>query len=213
MTDADGAATAEALILLESEPSINCPLPMPVHTGRLLLTTQDPFLLPDRSVLEAGLVSEGVLGARLTYRADAFLVGGRFLHLVTFAGCSVQVELSPNGDNPFCHVLINGPFARPRFLSGRNTRPPRCPDCRTPLQDWKQSVAAWKSGGAAKIPCPACGETNPPWAYDWKEKAGFGRLFIQVEEVFPGEAAPTPQLMKLLEHFTHGTWRHFYVQD
>jgi hypothetical protein len=186
---------------------------MPAHIGRLLLTTHDPYLLPDRSVLESGLAANGFIGARLAGRTDAFLAGDRFLQLVTFAGCSVQIELSPSGDSSFCHVLIAGPFDEPRFFSGRSTRPPRCPNCRSPLQEWKHLLAAWESGAMANIPCPCCGETDTPWAYDWKEKAGFGRLLVQVEEVFPGEAVPTPELMVLLERTTHGEWSHFYIQD
>ena len=64
-----------------------------------------------------------------------------------------------------------------------------------------------------EIPCPTCGEASPPWAYDWKEKAGFGRLFLQIEEVFPGEAAPTRGLTDLLERCTGCAWRYFYIQD
>jgi hypothetical protein len=186
---------------------------MPVHTGRLLLSTQDPFLLPDRTVLEAGLTSAGFLGEPLPGLEDAFLSGEQFLQLVTFAGCSVQIELSPAGDKPFCHIRFTGPFERPVLLSGRNTRPPRCPGCRTPLREWKPALAAWREGGTADITCPDCGETHPPWAWDWRQKAGFGRLFIQVEEIFPGEAVPTPGLTTLLQRLTGSEWGCFYVQD
>jgi len=212
-TDASAFSTAWVPILLESAVSINHPRPEPVHIGRLLLATRDPHLLPDPSAVEEALAAHGFLGARLPGRTNAFLAGDRFLRLLTFAGCSVQVELSPTGDGPFCHVLITGPFESPRFLSGRGTRPPRCPACRNPLKKWQQTLAAWESGETANIPCPSCGETNPPWAYDWKEKAGFGRLFVQIEEVFPGEAVPTPELMKLVERVTHSEWRHFYIQN
>lgn len=186
---------------------------MSAHTGRLLLRTQDPFLLPERALLTAILSEAGLLGAPLAGDNDAFAVGERFLQLVTFAGCSVRIELSPVGDIPFCHIRFAGPFQRPVFLSGRNTRPPRCPDCRAPLRSWKTSLPDREYPGPASIACPACGEVNPPWDYDWKEQAGFGRLFIRIEEVFPGEATPTPTLMALLAEATGYEWRHFYLQD
>jgi len=186
---------------------------MPAHTGRLLLTMQAPFALPDRTVLEAVLATKGFLGARLASRADAFLVGDRFLQLVTFAGCSVRVELSPTDGSPFCHIRIAGPFGSPIFVHGRNTRPPRCPICRSPLQDWKLPLALWEPVAAADIQCSACGGKKPPWDFDWKEKAGFGRLLVQVEDVFPGEATPTPELMNLLTRSAQGEWCHFYIQD
>jgi len=186
---------------------------MSAHTGRFLLRTQDPFLLPDRALLTAVLSEAGLLGGPLEGGNDAFAVGERFLQLVTFAGCSVRIELLPRGDAPFCHIRFTGPFPRPVFLSGRNTRPPRCRHCRSPLRNWKETVPGREHPGPAQIACPACGEASPPWDYDWKGQAGFGRLFIQVEEVFPGEATPTPTLMALLEGTTGCEWRHFYLQD
>ena len=186
---------------------------MPAHTGRLLLSTQNPFLLPSQTLLTTVLTRAGLLGAPLSGRNSAFAVGERFLQLVTFAGCSVRVELSPEGTATFCHIQLTGPFERPVFLSGRNTRPPRCHNCRDPLQGWKEAVSDWHQTGRAQVTCLSCGEASSPWSYDWKERGGFGRLFIQVEEVFPGEAAPTPGLMKLLEESTGCRWRHFYIQD
>lgn len=186
---------------------------MPPHTGRLLLCTQDPHLLPEPSRLTVALTSAGFLGAPLAGHADAYAVGERFLRLVTFAGCAVRIELSPDGGGPFCHIRFAGPFNQPRFLSGRNTRPPRCRSCRSPLKGWQEFLARSRSEMAIGITCPTCGKQRPPWGYDWKEKAGFGRLFIQIEEVFPGEAAPTPELTKLLEHTTESKWLQFCVQD
>jgi len=73
-------------------------------------------------------------------------------------------------------------------------------------------LSSGNSPGSASIPCPGCGEARLPWTYDWKEKAGFARICIQVEEVYPGEAVPTPGLMSLLDDVTGCRWRHFYIQ-
>jgi len=186
---------------------------MPAHTGRLVLTTHDPFLIPAVPPLVEALTEAGFLGVPLVDRDGAYAVGEGFLQLLTFAGCSVQVELAPTGDAPFCHARLFGPSGRPVFLSGRNTRPPRCRGCRSPLQDWWRRLSNGVEAPPTPIACPACGEACPPWDYDWKEKAGFGRLFVQIEEIFPGEATPTPLLMDLLEGSTGCKWRHFYIQD
>lgn len=188
---------------------------MPAHTGRLLLTPQDPHEVPDVSRLSAALRAAGFLGARLPGRDGAFLVGEQFLNLLSFAGCSVQLELAPNAGNesPFCHVRLTGPFEHPRLMQGRNTRPPRCPSCRAALQDWGESVEMTARAQAGALTCPACGHRDPPWDWDWKGNAGFGRFFIEVEEVFPGEATPAPTLMEILTRATASPWRYFYVQD
>ena len=99
---------------------------MPVHTGRLLLVPQDPFHLPDLRLLADGLAAAGFTGSPLLGRPNGFTVGDNFLQLITFAGCSVHLSLLPTDDSPFCHVLLAGPYPRPHFASGRNTRPPRC---------------------------------------------------------------------------------------
>jgi len=170
-------------------------------------------LLPDPAPLAARLTRAGFLGPPLEGGGDVFVVGERFLQLVTFSGCSVRIELSPTGNVPFCHIRLTGPFPQPVFLSGRNTRPPRCRSCRSPLHGWRQAVSDREQTGPVRIPCPACRETSPPWDYDWKQQAGFGRLFIRVEEVFPGEAVPTPALLALLADTGGIPWRYFYIQD
>lgn len=186
---------------------------MPVHTGRLLLTPRDPFFAPDPDALCARLAAAGLLGDPVPGALGTFLVGRRFLELVLFTGCSVRIELTPpvEGDGAFCHVRILGPYTTPSLMSGRNTRPPRCRACRASLRDWSRKRA---SSASADIRCPACGEVAPFWTWDWKEQAGWGRLFVQIEEVFPGEAMPAPDLMNLLRELTAGEpWRQFYVQD
>ena len=185
---------------------------MPVHTGRLLLSQRDPLQCPDPVALRSGLAAAGFLGAPLPWIAGGYAVGHRFLTLVVFAGCSVQLALEPSaqGDTGFCHIRLVGPYAAPRFLSGRNTRPPRCSSCRKPLRDW---LALFAGGGGREIGCPACGVSAAPWGWDWRHQAGWGRFFVQVEEVFPGEATPAPVLMELLAGISGHPWRHFFVQD
>lgn len=187
-----------------------------MHTGRLLLAPQDPFLAPPPVRLVEGLAAAGLLGAPLPGRAGAYLAGERFLELIVFAGCSVQVELSPpaDGSDAFSHVRIEGPYRTPVLACGRNTRPPRCPACRTPLRQWRERAGEWGPAGAtASLHCPSCGADHPPWAWDWKGHAGFGRLLVRIEEVFPGEATPAPGLKAILAELAGAPWRHFFVQE
>lgn len=186
---------------------------MSSHIGRMVLSPLDPFRLPDRIPLIAALTDAGFLGSPLTGVDNAFAAGDRFLQLVIFAGCSVRIELAPGADGPFCHIRFVGPFRQPVFRSGRNTRPPRCPGCRSPLKSWKDRLPNEGDADTDEVPCPACGRASPPWDYDWKEKAGFGRLFLQIEEVFPGEATPSSGLMELLERTSGCAWQWFYIQD
>ncbi len=248
----------------------------PRHTGRLLLTPADPWLAVDPEILRASLEDLGFISQPLP--ADAvpggtlirppapsrgFLIGERFFSLLTFAGCAVNLRLTPGTKGePYTHVHLVGPLASPLLLRGGNTRPPRCPSCRAlnPLlsafanqsPDPKPALVADGAQDADRerdlererqlgmnpqyfslsgtdgapdsdrdldedpgreIPCPACGARHPLWVWDWKGKAGFGRSFVWVEEVFPGEAEPTPTFQAALTSLTAGPWRHFGIQD
>jgi hypothetical protein len=190
---------------------------MRVHTGRLLLTPANPLLAVDASHLRNALNAIGFIGDRLLDRDrclssnPCFLAGERFLSLLTFAGCSVNLTLEPTPEgDPFTHIRLLGPLPRPILRHGRNSRPPRCPGCRALYHDWAQHLTGLET---ADIPCPGCGSGHPAWEWDWRDKAGFGRSFVWVEEVFPGEAEPTPALLDTLRILTASPWRCLYIQD
>lgn len=185
------------------------------HTGRLVLTTRDPEAAPDPDLLRVVLSQAGFIGPRRTDGTDGFEVGPNLLALLSFTGCAVVLPPSsvPGSHETRCQVRILGPAAAPRLVWGRNTRGPRCPVCRTRLQDWRERLPDWPGRRPDGLTCPRCGGSHPPGAWDWKQQAGFGRLFVFVEEVFPGEAVPTQGLLDLLIRVCACGWRHCYVQD
>lgn len=196
------------------------PTPVAMHTGRMGFTPSDPLQAPDHATTVAALRGAGLLGAPLD-GVDGFAIGPGFNALVGFTGCAVQFDLA--ADTP---TATNGPWLSvpepleaPRLMFGRNTRPPRCPTCRTALRTWREQLASTPidSPGALDAPpalqCAACGRRSPAGRWDWGRHAAIGRAFVWVEEVFPGEAAPLPGLLKMLESLGVGAWRHFYVQD
>ena len=191
-----------------------------LHTGRLILTPSDPHLAPDVDLLIEGLSQFGLLGASvfldapLTGEGDrTFVIGAGFLSLLIFAGCAVQIRDDRRDDGRFSHIRIPPVSPHPRLLTGRNTRSPRCAGCREPLSNWRALAERWAAHPHAGVRCPVCGETRPPWLWDWKQHGGFGRAFVQIEEVFPGEAVPTPTLFERLIRISGIGWRHFYIQD
>lgn len=184
---------------------------MRIHTGRLLLTPANPLLAIDTAAVQTELKAVGFIGEALPGLDSTFVVGKNFLSLLTFAGCSVNLALEPRPDGgPFTHVRLLGPLPRPTLLQGRNTRPPRCPSCRALHHGWTEILQPHHS---QDLTCPACGSTRPCWDWDWRDKAGYGRSFIAVEEVFPGEAEPTPSLLVALNALTGSPWRRLYLQD
>ncbi|QGU33249.1 hypothetical protein [Thermochromatium tepidum] len=190
-----------------------------LHTGRLILTPADPHRVPDINLLIEGLCGFGLLGEPLSARETAiepgeraFAVGPGFLSLLTFAGCAVQIRDHRNPGR-FSYIRVPQVSLYPRLMLGRNTRSPRCVGCRAPLSDWRERVEHWAKHPHSGVRCPACGETRPPWLWDWKQQGGFGRVFLCIEEVFPGEAVPTPAFLEQLMRVSGISWRHFYIQD
>jgi hypothetical protein len=184
------------------------------HTGRLILAPRDPWAAPNRACLIDGLRSAGFIGGPISGVSHAFSIGSEFLSLVSFVGCAVALPTDAAGQVPRCHVSIPLASQSPRWLTGRNTRPPRCRECRARLIDW----TLWLSdpiytGVAAEVCCPSCGRPRPLWEWDWREQGGFARQPIQVEEVFPGEAVATPALVALLGQCGGFTWHAWSVQD
>ncbi|TVQ88225.1 MAG: hypothetical protein EA400_09540 [Chromatiaceae bacterium] len=194
-----------------------------MHTGRLLLLPADAQATLPRAELLAALAAAGLCagppsaglnapGAGLTDASmDARAIGPRFFDLIGFTGCAVN--LSGGGPaRPTVSVRIDGPHPHPVLRAGRNSRPPRCPHCARPLADWRAQVAHWT---AAHLPltCPACGTCRPGNDWHWRQQAGLGRLFIAIEEVFPGEGQPLPALRRLLADLGLGPWQHCYIQD
>ena len=190
-------------------------MPNPSHTGRLVLTPGDARLVPDLPALLATSERSGLIGSPLDTRMDAYLAGDQLLQLISFTGCSPRIRLEPppGGSGAFCHLQIWGPYPTPRLLWGRNTRPPRCALCRTPIRDWRDHQGTWERAPERPFTCPHCGQDQTPLALAWRENGGFGRFFIAVEDVFPGEAAPVPALMERLAGVTGQPWRYFYIQD
>jgi len=138
----------------------------------------------------------------LTYRA-----GEGFVRHVVFAGCSPHLRFEPAraGDLHFCHVALHGPFEQARILTGENTVKPRCPLCRRRHNDWAEGLRQ------QALSCTGCGEVLPPTELDWRQHAAVGRCFVEMRNVFPGEASPSDQLMAALRDTAGFDWRYAWA--
>lgn len=190
----------------------------PVHTGRLVLTPRDPNAPVDPERLEAALRAEGLIASSIADDTHAFEIGERFLELIAYTGCAVQLDTDASrGGKSMTHIRLHGPYVAPCLLSGRNTRPPRCPECGKGLAAWREQLPLQRSGSpqrwSRELHCGQCGTSAPNWRWDWGRHGGVGRCFVFVEEVFPGEAAPLPGFFDALRPVGAGEWRYFYLQD
>jgi len=189
------------------------PRPESVTTGSLLLFPGDARADPPTAaaVVEA-LAALGLIGDGLA--PGTFRVGAGFLQHVTFLGCAPHLVLEPpaDGGTAFSHVVVAGPFDAPRLVVGRNTAAPRCPDCRARLEAWRATLPGWVDAPlAGSARCPGCGAVQRPADLDWRERAAVGRLFVEIRNVFPGEAVPGEELLNALGRLGAGPWRYGWV--
>ncbi|MDX1344475.1 MAG: hypothetical protein R3179_01165 [Sedimenticolaceae bacterium] len=154
------------------------------------------------------LDSIGFISSNDAQEDGLFPVGERFLQLLTFMGCSPHVRLEPEhpGDEEYVYIrLIES--ASPLLLASDNSRTPACPNCRKPaLSDW--SVL---EQGTAPLVCRHCGTKVVPETLRWRNDAGIGRFFIEINSIYPGEAQPVASMMQQLGETTGCEWRYFYL--
>jgi len=174
--------------------------------GSLFLSPQSPQDSCDSDTLNQVLDVLHIKGSLMHEQAglQVYRAGEGFARHVVYAGCSPHLRFEPEHENDkhFCHVALHGPFEQPRVLTGENTVKPRCPHCRQRLNDWADRL------GQAPLPCPGCGGALTDTELDWRQHAAVGRCFVEMRNVFPGEASPSDQLMAALQEASGFAWRH-----
>ena len=186
-------------------------------SARLILHVQDPDYIPDNiAQIEQILHEVGLIGEPWgEVSQQQYLIGERFLQLVTFLGCAPAIELEPpaNGNTEFCHVGISRLYPSARFLADIRDVMPRCPHCRKRFERWQNAVQQWQANPAYQVQCPACQRNISPTQLDWRQSAGFGRFFISIFNIYPREAIPTEALLQMLDKSTSQKWDYFYLRE
>lgn len=174
----------------------------------LIIHPDESNWLPESPEKIAALLRDtGLIADRLQTEEQCYLVGNKFLELVTFLGCSPNIKLTPEHElDKYCFVrLITND--RITVLTGKHTHPPRCPHCKKPEKNWPDRITA------TALKCSSCGQSSSPWLYNWRKSAGFGRFFIELTEIYPNEAIPQPALLDALRQQSATSWNYFYLHS
>ena len=194
---------------------------MPAH--KLILLPADPqAAIADVQQLAACLQATGFIGEAISHKHTTFYpVGDNFLQLVTFLGCSPMIELDPPADpallesacrdGSFCHVELSC-YETVQFRAGRNSRPPRCPQCGQPETAWKEHLTRQVLNPAnTKWSCHGCGYDGNLTDLVFRKTAGFGKAFVEISGVHPAEAVPGERLLETLQKFSDCPWHYIYI--
>lgn len=174
------------------------------------------YVPPDPAGVVDALLQEAFIAETIEVDGETrYRPGEEFLSLLTFLGCSPVIAMGEPGKtgDEFCHIAIEGPLQRPRFVTGVNIKVPRCPSCGHRFDDWQATIHRWEAqSGNAEITCPECNTSLDITRLRWRKCAGFGRFFIKVWGIFESEAVPNPNLLQVLERHGGCAWQHFYIR-
>jgi hypothetical protein len=184
---------------------------------KLILHPVDPSAAAAPAAVVAKLRDIGLIAEAAGRPAEPALgVGEAFLSLVSFLGCSPAVATASrfDGDTAYCHVRLGGPTPAARYRGDDRAPTPRCPRCRADVADRDAVLRSWQADPAGyRWRCPACGAALPVHEINWRQAAGFARLFVEVWNVHPSEAVPGERLLGALGELTGGPWTYFYSRD
>lgn len=168
---------------------------------------------PDNSVNENLLKTE--LNAikfinETAYSDNHYLPGDHFLSLLTFLGCSPNINLAPTDSEDHCYISFIQKSEEIQCLGFTNTVNPKCPNCKKRIANWK--TENWNRTGEI-CQCDKC-LTNTLYAkLNWKQEAGFGRCGFEISHIYPHEAVPTDQLLNALQDISDFKWSYCYTNN
>ncbi len=183
---------------------------------RLILFPATPAGSLSASVLTGLLQEIGLVGACFDAGSPArFLAGEAFLNHIVFLGCSPAIELAADAGGRIdvsrvTHVVVR---ECPDVIvqTGDNTRLPGCPHCSEPLHGLTEWLAqSWVY--PALWPCRNCDSEVDPLTLGWRRTLAFGRLFVEIWQVYPHEAVPGNILLERLTALGAGPWRHAWLR-
>ena len=172
--------------------------------SQLILHPSDAYWLDQHALLKPLLLDlQFIQNKKIN---DTFLTGKRFLNLLTFMGCSPNIQIEFDKQHPdkaFCSVNIVQ-TVDPLLIVSNNIRPPKCPFC-------KKSVSIWQRFQQNQLfNCPHCQQPIQINTLNWKQQAGFAQTMIIIDNIYPQEAQPTPALVNKLNQQTGANWQYFY---
>lgn len=170
----------------------------------LVLYPSNPRWAPESlDAIAQALLSTGLVGEK---RDDfLFSAGPNYLNLVTYLGCSPQIALGEN--EAATTICLSGILDSPEFQAGTNLKSPRCPQCRKTVQA-PETVGP----GEQTLSCNHCGYSGRAYQYDWRRTAAYGRVFIEISNVFESEAVPGEELTDCLLKATGEVWDYSYIR-
>jgi hypothetical protein len=170
---------------------------------KLYLYPESRFVIVDTKELKEQLKSQQFIGTKIS--KNRYSTGDKFLSLLTFMGCSPDIELEPQDDKPFCYIEIESSEST-RFISGVNTKPAPCPKCRSAIK----TIPKPDDG---ILRCPYCDFLIEVSKLNWRKSALLANSCIVIGNIYELEAVPNDELLLSLENLTSIKWKAAYIRE
>lgn len=173
------------------------------------------FKPKDSDEFVSKLQADGFIGVPFrSNQQQGFLIGDDFFKLITFLGCSPNIETTPPEQlsdwGNFCYIEIQT-FTSPQYFKGLNLPKCSCPNCTSRVAKLLPELSQW-CPESQSITCPKCQQNNLIENLNWRHGAGFGQFIIKVNSIFPNEAVPTDRLVHMLDSISDVHWDYFYFE-
>ncbi len=142
-------------------------------------------------------------------RENHYLPGDQFLSLITFLGCSPNINLSPDMGDNHCYISLLEDSDSAYCLGHTRTAKPKCPDCTRRISSWES--VDWMENTLCT--CDKCNSQHHYAELNWKQECGFARGGFSVAHIYPHEAVPGDTLLKILHQHTGFTWQYCYANN
>lgn len=146
----------------------------------------------------------------LKIETGQYLAGEHFLNLLTFLGCSPNIQLSPQDGENYCAITLLDVTQELRCLGYTRSAKPKCPACTKRISDWQSEH--WRQGDLVCI-CDKC-QTETFYAQlNWKHECGYALCGFEVSHIYPFEALPTEQFLAALGKTSGFKWTYCYANN
>lgn len=176
---------------------------------RLYLYPEDPVFSADVTALKPLLSDLQFIDKKLDEKC--YSTGNSFVSLLTFMGCSPNIELEPQEDKPFCYIEIDTTES-PTFIFGKNTKKAVCIHCKQALKSQSPNRKVLFEIQGDQIQCLNCNEVMDSRKINWRKSAFIASCWICIGNIYELEAIPNDQLLIALEKETGVKWKSAYVR-
>ncbi|GAA0425042.1 hypothetical protein GCM10009133_36970 [Cocleimonas flava] len=134
-----------------------------------------------------------------------YTTGKNFVSLLTFMGCSPNIELEPQENKPYCYIEIIIE-KEAKFFSGINIKAATCPECKAKITDIANPAVE-------NSVCTNCKKTFKTNRLNWRKTAFIAQYCIVIGNIYESEAIPNDQLLDALKATSLTEWRYAYIRE